>query len=184
MLALVVAGIGVCVLYRRAPSLALPLALLALVPLGGFYLQVYDAAQTTPRNLEAFATGEGSVDVTAHVIREGIVRDGPFGGKQESVYVEAEEIVAANYLTAPVGTGLMIFSKRADEEEAQSSGSESPLLVYTYGERLRLSAKLRAPRNYGNPGALDLVGYLASQGVRLTGSARASEVENSARIPR
>jgi competence protein ComEC len=36
---------------------------------------------------------------------------------------------------------------------------------------------LRAPRNYGNPDALNLAGYLASQGVGLTGSARASEVE-------
>jgi hypothetical protein len=49
--------------------------------------------------------------------------------------------------------------------------------VYTYGERLHFPAKLRAPRNYGNPGALDLSGYLASQDVRLTGSGQASEVE-------
>ena len=49
--------------------------------------------------------------------------------------------------------------------------------VYTYGERLHLPAKLRMARNYGNPGALDLAGYLASQGIRLTGSARAARVE-------
>ncbi len=178
LLAFVVAGIGVCVLYRRAPSLALPLAILTLVPLGGFYLQVYDAAQATPPSLEAFAAGEGAVDVIAHVIREGIVRDSPFGGKQESVDVEIEELVADDHhLSAPVGIRLTIFSKRSDEEEAQSSGAESPLLVYTYGERLHLSAKVRAPRNYGNPGALDLVGYLASQDIRLTGSARARDVE-------
>jgi len=54
---------------------------------------------------------------------------------------------------------------------------ESALPVYRYGERLRINAKLRAPRNYGNPGALDLVGYMASQCIRLTGSARATEVE-------
>ena len=33
------------------------------------------------------------------------------------------------------------------------------------------------PRNYRNPGAMDMAGYLASQGIRLTGSARASSVE-------
>ena len=33
------------------------------------------------------------------------------------------------------------------------------------------------PRNYRNPGAMDLAGYLNSQGIRLTGSARASNVE-------
>jgi competence protein ComEC len=178
LLAFVVAGIGVCVLYRRAPSLAFPLALLALVPLGAFYLQVTDASQVTPPNLEAFATGEGTVDVVTHVVREGIVRDSPFGGKQESVDVETEQLsTGERQLSAEVGIRLTIFSKRSEEEEAQSSGAESPLLVYTYGERLHFPAKLRAPRNYGNPGALDLVGYLASQGVRLTGSARAREVE-------
>ncbi len=178
LIAFLIAAIGVCILFRRAPGLAFALALLALVPLGGFYLQLFDASQTTPPNLEAFATGEGTVDVTAHVTREGIVRDSPYGGKQESVDVETEELVSGEHrLQAPVGIRLTIFSKKAEEEDAQASGIESPLPVYTYGERLHISAKLRAPRNYGNPGALDLVGYLASQGVRLTGSARTAEVE-------
>lgn len=178
LIAFVLGVAGVCVLYRRAPSLAFPLAILALVPLGAFYLQVSDAAQTTPPNLEAFATGEGTVDITAYVMREGIVRDSPFGGKQESVDVETEELATGDHhLSAPVGIRLTVFSKRSDEEEARDSGAESPLPVYTYGERLRIAGKLRTPRNYGNPGALDLVGYLASQGVRLTGSARATDVE-------
>ena len=33
------------------------------------------------------------------------------------------------------------------------------------------------PRNYRNPGAMDMAGYLASQGIRLTGSTLASSVE-------
>ena len=33
------------------------------------------------------------------------------------------------------------------------------------------------PRNYRNPGAMDMAGYLASQGIRLTGSSHASSVE-------
>jgi competence protein ComEC len=178
LLAFAVAAAGLCLLRRRAPSLSLPLALLMLVPLGALYLQVYDAAQTTPPNLEAFATGQGTVDVFAHVTREGIVRDSPFGGKQESVDVETETLAAGEHrLAVPVGIRLTIFSKKTDEEDAQASGSESPLAVYAYGERLHIVAKLRAPRNYGDPGALDLVGYLASQGVRLTGSARVTEVE-------
>jgi competence protein ComEC len=158
--------------------LAFPLAILTLVPLGALYLQVFDAAQTTPTNLEGFATGEGTVDIAAHVVREGIVRDSPYGGRQESVDVEAEQMsVGDHLLVAPVGVRLTIFSKRADEEEARDAGAESALPVYTYGERMHFPARLRAPRNYGNPGALDLAGYLASQGVRLTGSARVSEIE-------
>ena len=154
------------------------LAILTLLPLGAFYLQVSDAAQVTPPNLDEFATGEGTVEVTAHVVREGIVRYSPYGGKQESVDVETERLASGDRVaTAAVGIRLTIFSKRSDEDEARDSGTDSALPVYTYGERLHLPAKLRAPRNYGNPGALDLVGYLATQGVRLTGSARASDVE-------
>jgi competence protein ComEC len=178
LLAAVIAGAGVCILHRRAPSFGFALAILALLTLGAFYLQVTDAAQVTPPNLAVFATGEGTVDVTANVMREGIVRDSPFGGKQESVDVETEQLTSGGHRSsAAVGIRLTIYTQRAEEEEARDSGTEAVLPVYTYGKRLHFPAKLRAPRNYGNPGALDLVGYLASQGVRLTGSARARDVE-------
>ena len=49
--------------------------------------------------------------------------------------------------------------------------------MYTYGQRLHLIAKLRLPRNYRNPGAMDMAGYLASQGIRLTGSSRSNSVD-------
>ncbi len=169
------------VFYRRSPQFAYPLFLLAVFVLGGFYLQAYDAAQTTPPSVEAFGTGEGGegeATVTAHVVREGLIRDSPYGGKQESVDVETEELASGDRSSdAHVGIRMTIFSKKTEEEAAESSGEESPLRVYPYGERLRFPAKLRMPRNYGNPGALDLVGYLASQGIRLTGSAQASAVE-------
>jgi competence protein ComEC len=178
LIAAVIAAAGVAVLRRRAPSLAFALAVLSLLPLGAFYLQVTDAAQVTPPNLQAFATGQGTVEVTAHVMREGIVRDSPFGGKQESVDVETEELAGGEVdSAATVGIRLTIYTQRAEEDEARDSGGEAALPVYTYGERLHFPAKLRAPRNYGNPGALDLVGYLASQGVRLSGSARARDIE-------
>jgi len=150
-----------------------------MIPLGAFYFQARDAAQTTiSENLQPFATGQDEVDVTAQVIREGLIRDSPYGGKQESVDVESEQLrLVHRELTTQVGIRLTIHSKRTEEEEARDSGEESPLRVYTYGERLHLIAKLRMPRNYRDPGAMDLAGYLNAQGIRLTGSARASEVE-------
>ena len=164
---------------RRSPQLAFFCALLAVAPLGGLYLQARDAAQPTiVADLQPFGTGEDEVDVTAHVIREGIIRDSPYGGRQESVDVESEELRLGDHLMRePAGIRLTIYSKQSEEQDAQENGSESPLQVYTYGERLRLTAKLRLPRNYRNPGAMDLAGYLALQGIRLTGSARASNVE-------
>jgi ComEC/Rec2-related protein len=164
---------------RRSPQTGFALALAAMLPLGAFYLQARDAAQVTvAENLQPFATGESSVDVVAHVIREGLIRDSPYGGKQESVDVESEQLrLGEGQLSTAVGIRLTIYSKRTEEDEAHDAGVESPLRVYTYGERLRFPAKLRMPRNYRNPGAMDLAGYLSSQGIRLTGSARASNVE-------
>ena len=164
---------------RRSPQLAFFLGVLAVLPLGGFYLQARDASQPAiAENLQSFGSGEHGVDVTAHVIREGLIRPSPYGGKQESVDVETEEMRLGDYiLREPVGIRLSIYSKQSEEEEAGDAGGESPLRVYTYGERLHFLGKLRAPRNYRNPGALDLTGYLASQGIRLTGSAHASDVE-------
>ncbi|MFZ0705715.1 MAG: ComEC/Rec2 family competence protein [Candidatus Korobacteraceae bacterium] len=176
--ALGLAFAGVLIVWKRSPELAYPLVLIALSAAGAFCLQAFDAARRTPPDLHAFATGEGEVLVTGHVIREGLVRDSPYGGKQESVDLESEELATPDHASdAHVGIRLTIYSRESDEAAAEQSGSESALPVYTYGERLRLAAKLRMPRNYGNPGALDLVGYLASQGVRLTGSARAVQVE-------
>ena len=158
---------------------AFALALLAVVPLGGFYLQARDAAQPSiVQILQPFATGQNEVEVTGYVIREGLVRDGRYGGRQESVDVTAERIQQGDrVLDAAVGIRLTIYSKQAEEDEARDAGAESPLRVYTYGQRLHFTAKLRMPRNYRNPGAMDMAGYLASQGIRLTGSARASSVE-------
>ncbi len=178
LIALFLACAGALIFWKRNAQLTYPFVLIAVSALGAFYLQAYDAAQTTPPDLHAFATGEGEVTVTGHVIREGLVRDSPYGGKQESVDLEAEQLETADHTSnARVGVRLTVYSRESEEATAEASGSESPLRVYTYAERLQLPAKLRMPRNYGNPGALDLKGYLASQGIRLTGSARATQVQ-------
>ena len=150
-----------------------------MLPLGAFYLQARDAAQATVKeNLQPFATGETSVDVVAHVIREGLIRDSPYGGKQESVDVESEQLrLGDSQISTAVGIRLTIYSRQTEEDEARDAGGESPLRICTYGERLQFPAKLRLPRNYRNPGAMDLAGYLSSQGIRLTGSARAGSVK-------
>ena len=179
LIAFLVAIAGAAFFYRRSPQMAFALGLLAVVPLGGFYLQARDAAQpTVAQILQPFATGQNEVEVIGSVIREGIVRDGRYGGKQESVDVQTERLQqGARVLNEAVGVRLTIFSRQAEEDEARDDGNESPLHVYTYGQRLHFIAKLRLPRNYRNPGATDMAGYLGSQGIRLTGSARATSVE-------
>src|SRR5271166_3743891 len=170
---------GAAFFYRRSPQVTFALGLLAIISLGGFYLQARDAAEPAiAENLQPFAGGQDEVEVTAYVIREGLVRDGSYGGKQESVDVRTERLqLDQRVLETAVGIRLTIYSKQSEEDDAREAGAESPLRVYTYGQRLHFTAKLRMPRNYRNPGAMDMAGYLASQGIRLTGSARAGSVE-------
>ena len=175
----VVSMAGAALVHRRLPQAGFALLLLAVVPLGSFYLQARDAAQPAiAQDLQPFATGQDEVDVVAYVIREGLVREGRYGGRQESVDVRTERLQqGGRVLDVPVGIRLTIYTRQSEEDEARDAGSDSPLRVYTYGQRLRFAARLRMPRNYRNPGATDMAGYLASQGIRLTGSARAGSVE-------
>jgi len=177
--AFLIAAVAATLSLRRSPQLAFALWWLAMLPLTAFYLQARDAAQpTVVDNLQPVATGDTEVDVVGHVIREGLVRDSAYGGKQESVDIETEQLRLDNHpLSIAVGLRLTIYSKQSEEEDARDSGAESPLHVYTYGQRLRCTAKLRLPRNYRDPGAMDLVAYLNSQNIRLTGSSRATNVE-------
>ncbi len=48
---------------------------------------------------------------------------------------------------------------------------------FTYGERLRIRAKLHPPRNFRNPGAFDYGGYLRDNGITLLGSASMADVD-------
>ena len=71
LIACLVALPGVAFFYRHAPQMAFGLALVALIPLGGFYLQARDAAAPMiAENLQPFTNGDDPVDVTAYVIRE------------------------------------------------------------------------------------------------------------------
>ncbi len=50
--------------------------------------------------------------------------------------------------------------------------SEDPPLDLAYGTHVEFLARVRPPRNYGNPGAFDRVGWLAEQGIYLTATVR------------
>jgi len=50
-------------------------------------------------------------------------------------------------------------------------------MLFTYGTRLRIRAKLHPARNYRNPGAFDYEGYLRDNGINVLGSAEATGIE-------
>jgi len=159
-------------MVRRRPSWSFALACGALVLLGAFVLQGHGPAAVNTEILR-FADGN-EVTLTAHVTRDGYRREGGFGGDRQVLEVESEQLnTAAAQEEVRAGLRLTIYSRA--ESRATAKSASTPL--YTYGQRLRLTAKLRPPHNFGNPGAFDYRGYLAQRGIAALGSANQATVQ-------
>ena len=135
--------------------------------------------------------GDGQdVTVTAHVISEGNLEAEAPGSWRQRMDVQAEQIDSESRTQrSSFGLRLSIYSKsstRYDLGADSEIGSEEPLRIagevpgtrlFRYGERLRFVAKVNAPRNFGNPGAFDYVGYLRDQGIVATASTKVAAIE-------
>ncbi|HKT71243.1 MAG TPA: ComEC/Rec2 family competence protein, partial [Terriglobales bacterium] len=172
-LALLVFLAAGAILLRRRPRWAAALACGALVLLGAFVIQARGPV-TVNNDILRFADGS-DVRLTAHVITDGVRREGGFSGERQVLEVDTEQV-------GPEGSGedlhagicLTIYSRPEGRGEAKAA---APLPLYIYGQRLRLTAKLRPPRNFGNPGAFDYRGYLAQRGIAALGSASQTDVQ-------
>lgn len=93
---------------------------------------------------------------------------------------------ATHSRTTHAGIRLNIYSREREDEEAETATASHPR--FKYGDRIRVIAKLRPPKNFRNPGALDYESYLRRQGITALGSAKLESIEllgnNSDRIGR
>ncbi|HWR34266.1 MAG TPA: ComEC/Rec2 family competence protein [Clostridia bacterium] len=173
--------VGAVVLALRRNTVAAGSAALVLFSLcGAFAIQARDAAVSPASPLLRHSEGE-EVSISGYVIRDGVLRQSPFGGQQQSVDIAVEQVMIESRSDAVSGSvRLNIFERHrkasadADGDDEEQSASKQRLLVY--GERVSLTAKLRPPLNYGNPGALDYRGYLRAQGIDLLGTASTDAV--------
>ncbi|MGC2697452.1 MAG: ComEC/Rec2 family competence protein [Candidatus Angelobacter sp.] len=157
----------------KSARLAQLSALLALVCAGAFVR----IATPLPRNVippAEFMEGE-RVEIVAHVINDGVLLTG--GGSRERFDLQTESIELGNVkFTQSVGIRATVFSRESDEEE--DLDSDAPRFTYlAYGNRLRLSAKLRLPRNFRNPGAFDYEAYLHGIGITALASVKGDEIQ-------
>ncbi|HSB74027.1 MAG TPA: ComEC family competence protein [Terriglobales bacterium] len=161
-------------LARRRPRCSFALACGALALLGALAVQARGPAAVNTAILR-YADGS-EVALTAHVTRDGFRRAGGFGGERQVIEVESEEVARGETReNLRAGIRLTLYSQAESTAEDKTRGGPMPL--YTYGQRLRVSAKLRAPRNFGNPGAFDYRGYLAQRGMVALASANQSSVQ-------
>jgi competence protein ComEC len=163
---LVFGSAAVYFLNRRA-RMGIALALSSLFVFGALTIQ---AGSPASDEIADAALGDGQdVVVTAHVIREGsLVRKG-FGGLEQKLDLEAEQIETdGRVLASHPGIRASFYGR----EDLVAIAHE-----FRYGERIRFSTKLYRPHNFRNPGAFDYAGYLAENGITVLGSAKAAEVE-------
>ena len=170
-------------LATRLARIALLTVGSAFLCLGAFVSQCPNIVEAPDASITQFASGE-EVVLTGYVSRDGIFKPGPFGGMQQTIDLQVEQIEPEPGRIVPTGgcVRLTLYTKhalplppdRSDEELSEEAGAGSTALFY--GQRVRLAAKLRPPLNYKNPGAWDYRGYLYSIGISALGSSDAESV--------
>ena len=169
---------------RRRSGLGWALALAAFFLAGALHIQLRGASTRLDTRIEPYADRQ-ELQITAHVTRDGRLQQGGFNEIRQTVDVESEELQTATGKSEAIHSSirLSIYSPRpsdaaSDENsEANTTGSNAPMPVFHYGDRVCFSAKLKLPRNFRNPGAFDYRGYLADRGIAALGSTKIENVE-------
>jgi competence protein ComEC len=167
--AILLAGTAAYWIERR-PRAGWTVALAIFFLCGTLNVQLQGVAPRLDTSIQPYADGQ-ELQITGHVIRDGRIQPGGFGEIRQTLDLESEEIATRDGLTIPVHSGV-----RMNIYSSNSAGCD-PLSVFSYGQRLRFSAKLKLPRNFRNPGAFDYRGYLADRGIAAFGSTKIENVE-------
>ncbi|HXM21101.1 MAG TPA: ComEC/Rec2 family competence protein [Terriglobales bacterium] len=180
LIAAIVFSVSAAYFLRRRARAAFALGLSALFVTGALMMQVRAPENHGSADVLAFADGR-DIMVTAHVTKEGNLREKVPGDSQQRLDLETEQIGTGNE-TFAIRSGLRvsIYGHEARNEELKIEFGESvvpPMHLFRYGERLRFPAKLYPPHNFRNPGAFDYTGYLAENGIVALGSTKAETVE-------
>jgi len=164
-------------LVRRRKWLAATLALSAFFFAGALHIQLRGSSSPLDPSLQPFAYGP-EVEMTAHVIREGRFRPASAGEIAQTLDVETEQIVTDNGTQVPVHAGVRLgIYSGLQKAPAPPDQASTQMHIFRYGERLRVSAKLKLPRNFRNPGAFDYQSYLAAKGIAGLASAKAADIQ-------
>jgi competence protein ComEC len=163
--ALIVAG-GILALWDRLAAAGI-LALLAWFSIGAVATSV--ERSIVPANHVTRLLAEGRLDTSGPLRWRGRLREDPLRmpwGRRYEIALEEVEIAGA---AVAVSGGL-----RANLYGGpQAAGTPENLRA---GDRVEALLRARPPRNFLDPGAFDLHGYLARQGIDLVGSLRTGEL--------
>lgn len=153
--------------WRGRNAAAWVLALAAWIAVGGFAAGVERASVPADHVTRLIAAGK--IDLTEPLRWQGTLRDDPLTlpwGRRYVIDLEEVEIGGAY---RPIRGGL-----RANLYDGPEAAGAPPNL--RAGDRVEVLMKAGPPRDFLDPGAFDLGGYLARQRVDLTGSLRSGEL--------
>ena len=158
---------GAFLAWRNRLSAAWALALVAWMALGGLASGIERTG--VPPNHVTRLIAAGRLEFDQPLRWSGRLRDDPLSlpwGRRYEINLEHVEI-AGSYV--PVSGGL-----RANLYDGpQAAGAPRGLRA---GDRVEVLMKARPPRDFLDPGAFDVRGYLARQHIDLTGSLRSGEL--------
>ena len=166
-------GLAICAIAGAAGKtarVARVAALLGLVCAGAFVR----LATPLPRNVvppPEFMDEE--VAIVAHVTNDGVLLA---SGSRERIDLQTESIQIQNARFAqPVGIRVTIY--HPETNTATPTTNPSPSSIHpVYGDMVQLTATLRAPRNFRNPGAFDYEGYLHGVGITVLASVKEDKI--------
>src|SRR4051812_7326597 len=151
-------------LVIRRHDWAVVISLWALLPLGGLNASLESASRPVRPDLPGLTTE--TMEITAHVTATALPRFNAAERELRTIEVATE--------TIGDGTRVQNFVVGA-RLTLHDNGKSIPDL--RYGDRLRFVARLREPRNYGNPGAMDYRGYLEGKGIAALASVPSTSIE-------
>ncbi|HKV04545.1 MAG TPA: ComEC/Rec2 family competence protein [Candidatus Acidoferrales bacterium] len=159
--------LGGILAWRGQVSTAWAFALLAWVAVGATGAGVERAA--LPANHVSRLLAAGRLDTSDPLRWRGRLREDPIAlpwGLRYQIDLEDVETSGAS-LPASGGLRVNLYGRARAADPSQ---------VLRAGDRVEALMKARPPRNFLDPGAFDLRGYLARQKIDLTGSLRSAEL--------
>jgi competence protein ComEC len=160
--------------WQRVLPAAWALALVAWLALGGLASSVERV--TVPANHVTRLLAGGRIDTTEPLRWRGRLREDPLSlpwGHRFEIDLEQVEISG---VILPVSGGLRVNLYRDSRGAREDAGTAKPALALRAGNRVEALMRARPPRNFLDPGAFDLQGFLARQGIDLTGTLRSAEL--------
>jgi competence protein ComEC len=158
---------GLVLIWRQRAASAWCFALLAWLALGGLAITVERAA--VPANDVSHLIANGAIDASVPLRWRGRLREDPLKLPWGFRYEIDLENVESSGVALPATGGLRVnfyFAPHAVE----------PFRGLRAGDRVEALLKPRPPRNYLDPGAFDVHGFLARQKIDVVGSLRSGEL--------